>query len=162
MVLTDIKNYVIVRSVHREPRVSGGDRVEQAMRRPPAGWQPRWRRSGRTGARSGTALIAAMNATVASRRILSRRGNNPSPEKALDQRMGRPRGHVETAAKIATRPPSDRWFTVDLLSRSGEERSKFSPRKSGVRSWTRRTDVTPARIRKSARTAWRSSAKPRD
>ena len=39
--------------------------AESTTRRPPAGWQPQWRRSATNGVQSGTGSIVAMNSTVA-------------------------------------------------------------------------------------------------
>jgi hypothetical protein len=49
-----------------------------------------------------------------------------SRRKARNQKMVPPPARVETAAQIATRASSGRWLTVDLLPRSGRQRSKSS------------------------------------
>ena len=75
-------------------------------RRPPPGWRPQWRRSGPTGARSGTVRRAAMNATVASRKFLPRQRNNRSAKKSAEQKHGparaacRGRGENSNAAIV--------------------------------------------------------------
>ena len=66
---------------HLSPR----PRWERAtlMRRRPAGWRRRWRRSGQAGVEAGTASHAAMNRVFACRQFLRRRRNNRSALKAL-------------------------------------------------------------------------------
>ena len=140
-------------------------------------------RIGRSGYAPAAGRLAAAMATISARRRPIRDGaerNNErkccisqlpsapaetivSQSKAHERNMVPPWTRVESTAKIATRPSSDRWFTVDLLPPSRRQRPKSSLRKFTARAGICRfRAATPVRIRMRVRNAWRRQAKPPD